>query len=556
MTPLTLTLAQCNPLVGDIDGNAALITRLAAEARAVHGAQVVVFPELALTGYPPEDLLLRPGFVERVEAALARLARELPPDCWVVLGYPRRRPAGLMNMAGVFHGGELAFEYAKRELPNYQVFDERRYFVPGSRDDAPGGALCEIAGLPVALSICEDLWEPERSLEAAAAGAALIINLNASPFHIGKQAERLDLLRRRALATGLPLAYVNLVGGQDELVFDGGSAVVDATGAPRAVAPAFKDCLLSVRLEREGGAVALAAGEVAAWPGEDEEVYEALCCSLRDYVAKNRFSGAVVGLSGGIDSALTLAIAADALGPERVEAVLMPSRHTADISVEDAVAEAEALGVRHCTRPIEPVYQAFLASLAEDFAGTEPNEAEENLQARCRGMLLMAMSNKRSLLVLTTGNKSEMAVGYSTLYGDMAGGFCVLKDVLKMRVYRLAQLRNRRGRVIPERVLTRAPTAELRPGQRDDDSLPPYPVLDEILRRYVEGDEGLEEIVAAGFEAGQVRHVLSLVERNEHKRRQAPVGARISVRAFGRDRRYPITSGWWRASSRPVVGLD
>ncbi len=555
MPSITLALAQCNPLVGDIDGNADLILRLVAEARDSLGAQVVVFPELVLTGYPPEDLLLRPGFAERVEVALKRLVRELPAEVWVVLGYPRRRPAGLMNMAGVFHGGELGFEYAKRELPNYQVFDERRYFIPGSADDVPSGALCEIAGLPVALSICEDLWELDRSLEAAAAGAKLIINLNASPFHIGKQAERLDLLRRRAEQTTLPLIYVNLVGGQDELVFDGGSAAVDATGTPCAVAPAFHDCLQAVRLECRDGAVTAVAGELAVWPQEDEEIYAALCCSLRDYASKNRFDGAVVGLSGGVDSALTLAIAADALEPDRIEAVLMPSRHTADISVEDAVAEAEALGVRHHIRPIEPVYQAFLDALAEDFAGTEPNEAEENLQARCRGMLLMAMSNKRSLLVLTTGNKSELAVGYSTLYGDMAGGFCVLKDVPKMRVYRLAQLRNRRSQVIPERVLTRAPSAELRPDQRDDDSLPPYPLLDEILRRYVEGDEGLEEIVAAGFELEQVRHVISLVERNEHKRRQAPVGVRISARAFGRDRRYPITSGWWwRASSRSAEG--
>ena len=539
MSQLCVVMAQVNPLVGDIDGNTRMVLDATRRAVEEHGADVVVFPELVLSGYPPEDLLLRESIGPRIERALATLAAELPA-VWVLVGYPRPRPEGLCNVAGLLHGGRLVAEYAKMELPNYQVFDEKRYFVAGTRP-----CVVDIAGFRVGLSVCEDIWHPGPSAQAVAAGAEIILNINASPFHAGKHQHRFAAVAERAVAGNVPVIYANMVGGQDELVFDGGSIAVDAAGRLAARAPHFEAGLFPVRVSRtaEGG-VALDEGQVCAEPGHLALVYSALVTGVRDYVTKNRFKGVVLGLSGGIDSALTLAVAVDALGADRVEAVMMPFRYTAAMSIEDAEAEARALGVRFSVLSIEPMYEAFMTALADEFAGSSPDTTEQNLQARCRGVLLMAISNKKGLLVLTTGNKSEMAVGYSTLYGDMAGGFDVLKDVPKTLVFELARYRNLRAEVIPERVITRPPSAELAPDQKDEDNLPPYAVLDQILERYVERDMSADAIVAEGFDAQTVARVIRLVDLNEYKRRQAPVGVRVTQRAFGRDRRYPITSGW------------
>ena len=538
MSSLCVVMAQVNPLVGDIDGNTRLVLETSHRAVAEHGADVVVFPELVLTGYPPEDLLLRESVGPRVERALDVLAVGLP-DAWVLVGYPRPGDAGLHNMAGLFHGGRLVAEYAKSELPNYQVFDEKRYFVPGER-----ACVVDVRGFRVGLSVCEDIWHPGPAARAVAAGAELILNINASPFHGGKHQQRVAVVSERAIAGGVPVVYVNMVGGQDELVFDGGSIAVDAAGELAARAPHFSEGLHPVSVQRQPDGRLSLDGNIAPEPDHNTLVYDALVTGVRDYVLKNRFRGVVLGLSGGIDSALTLAVAVDALGADRVEAVMMPFRYTAAMSIEDAEAEAQALGVRFSVLSIEPMYEAFMATLSEEFAGTSADTTEQNLQARCRGVLLMAISNKKGLLVLTTGNKSEMAVGYSTLYGDMAGGFDVLKDVPKTLVFELARHRNRRGEVIPERVITRPPSAELAPDQKDEDNLPPYAVLDQILERYVERDMSRDAIVADGFDPQTVARVIRLVDLNEYKRRQAPVGVRVTQRAFGRDRRYPITSGW------------
>ena len=537
-----IQIAQLNLLVGDVTGNAERIITAAHQAAAVD-ADLVLFPELTLTGYPPEDLLLRPELTERVEAALARICAETR-GITLVLGYPRARADGLHNCAGVIRDGAIVAEYAKQELPNYSVFDEKRYFHPGG---AP--VVFEHRGLRFGLSVCEDIWQAGPTAQAAAAGAQVLLNLNASPFHAGKQLEREGLVGQRARDHVLTILYANLVGGQDELVFDGGSFVVDPEGRTRARAAPFRERALLVNLDDTGrptgDAPALpAAGAGEAGAEDPAEVYEALVLGVRDYVRKNGFRGAVLGLSGGVDSALVLAIAVDALGAEQVEAVLMPSRYTADMSNEDALEEARRLGVATQTIPIEPAFQSFLAMLAPAFAGSAPDVTEENIQARCRGVILMALSNKQGRILLTTGNKSEMAVGYATLYGDMAGGFAPIKDCPKTLVYRLAQYRNGIAAVIPERVLTRAPSAELRPDQTDQDSLPPYEVLDPILRLYIEEDQSVAAICAQGFAETVVRKVTRLVDRNEYKRRQAPPGVRITQRAFGRDRRYPITSGF------------
>jgi NAD+ synthase (glutamine-hydrolysing) len=538
MSQLTVVMAQVNPLVGDIDGNVDAIVRWSHRAVAEQGARLVLFPELVLTGYPPEDLLLRPSIELRVARALQRLRRELPPVA-VVVGYPRRGARGLENVAGLFRAGELVAEYAKIELPNYQVFDEKRYFVPGER-----ACVLEVDGIRVGLTVCEDIWHPRPAALAVAGGAELLLNINASPFHAGKQGERLEVVRERVRTAGVGVLYLNMVGGQDELVFDGGSMAVDATGRLVARAPHFEEGLYPVQITRGAGGRIAMQGEVVPEPPFHASVYRALVTGVRDYVHKNHFRGVVLGLSGGIDSALTLAIAVDALGSADVEAVMMPFRYTAPMSIEDAAAQAAVLGVRFKVMPIEPMYEAFVGTLREEFAGTAPDVTEQNIQARCRGVLLMAISNKKGLLVLTTGNKSEMAVGYSTLYGDMAGGFDVLKDVPKTLVFELARYRNAIAPVIPERVITRPPSAELAPGQRDDDTLPPYEVLDRILERYVERDLSANAIVADGFDAATVARVIRMVDINEYKRRQAPIGVRVTERAFGRDRRYPVTSGW------------
>lgn len=537
---LNIVMAQLNPLVGDIDGNTDRVVTAIELARVEHAADVLVFPELMLTGYPPEDLLLRSSIKPRIERALARICTAVG-DWYVVVGYPRLSTAGLHNVAGVIHNGSLIAEYAKQELPNYQVFDEKRYFVAGDR-----ATVVPMRGVPVGITICEDIWQPEPILRAKQDGARLLLNLNASPFHRGKQSERLELLSRRAREGDMPIVNVNLIGGQDELVFDGGSMAVDAAGQLRVAAPSFTEGLYPLVAQWDGAACSIADGAQAAQCSEVESVYRALVLGVRDYVNKNHFKGAVLGLSGGIDSALTLAVAVDALGPDRVEAVMMPFRYTAAMSIEDAEEEARRLGVLYRSIPIEPIYGAVMGALSAEFAGLAADKTEENIQARCRGVLLMAISNKKGSLVLTTGNKSEMAVGYSTLYGDMAGGFDVLKDVPKTLVFQLANYRNSiEGRaVIPQRVIDRPPSAELAPDQKDQDTLPPYDELDRILELYVEHDFSLDAIVAEGFSRDTVARVIRMVDLNEYKRRQAPVGVRITQRGFGRDRRYPITSGW------------
>ncbi len=537
---LRIVLAQFDLMVGDVQGNAVRIIDAAAVARDRHQAACVVFPELALTGYPPEDLLLRPALIDQVSRALM-LIRNQVSGIDVVLGCPLPHEGRLHNAAVLLRGGAVVAAYHKHRLPNYSVFDELRYFSPGSEP-----CIVTIGGARVGLTICEDVWQPGAVEQAAEAGARLMINLNASPYHVAKRGEREAVLRQRIAATGIPIVYLNTVGGQDELVFDGESFVMDARGEVTQRAPAWEEALIPVDFEiDDDGAVRPLPGPLAEPLDDEAAIYRALVLGVRDYVDKNRFSGAVVGLSGGIDSALTLAVAVDALGAERVTGVMMPSRYTAPMSTEDARAEADALGVRSQLIPIEPAFQAFLDMLGDLFAGLPADSTEENIQARCRGVILMAISNKHGRIVLTTGNKSELAVGYATLYGDMAGGFAPLKDVPKTLVYRLARHRNAIAPVIPERVFERPPSAELAPDQRDEDSLPPYALLDAILERYVEKDMSPEEIVGAGYDRDMVRRAVSLVNRNEYKRRQAPPGVRISRRAFGRDRRYPITSGFY-----------
>ena len=534
---MNIVMAQINTLVGDIKGNTQRILDVCVDQSAL-GVDLVVFPELTLTGYPPEDLLLRQHTTELTAGALERLCKDLPDDLAVVVGYPRRQGGLLFNSAGVLYNGAILAEYDKQCLPNYQVFDEKRYFEAGADT-----CVVTIKGLPVGLTICEDIWHPHPAANAAAAGAQLLINLNASPFHRGKQSERTAQVSALARTHQLPILYVNQVGGQDELVFDGGSFVVDARGDVQHRAIEFAEVMLSVEIETSPQ-LKVASGAVATPLDELDAVWQALVLGMRDYVNKNGFPGVVLGLSGGIDSAVTLAVAVDALGPERVEAVMMPFRYTASMSIEDAAEQANTQGVAFSNRSIEPLYEAFMTTLAPAFEGLEPNITEENLQARCRGVLLMSISNKKNLLVLTTGNKSELAVGYSTLYGDMAGGFDVLKDCPKMLVYALAQYRNTLGQCIPERVISRPPSAELAPDQKDEDSLPPYEVLDQIIEHYVERDASCDDMIAAGFSPEDVHRVVRLIELNEYKRRQAPVGVRISPRAFGRDRRYPITWAW------------
>ena len=539
-TSLRIVMAQINTTVGDIDGNVALIIDVAAQARDELHADVVVFPELTITGYPPEDLLLRPGFTMAALRGLERV-KQAVLGIDVVIGYPIQEGAGLYNAAALIRDGKIIASYHKQHLPNYSVFDEKRYFVAGH-----GACVVDIKGVPVALTICEDIWLSSPMQQAAEAGAKLMLNLNASPFHINKQEAREAILYERATETGLPIVYVNLVGGQDELVFDGGSMLVNAEGEICQRIASFTSGLFSADFTvHDDGSVTPQEAEMCEPLQEDASVYQALVLGVRDYVNKNGFDGVVLGLSGGIDSALTLAVAVDALGADRVEAVSMPSRYTADMSVEDALEEAKALGVSCQLIPIENTFNAFLESLADEFSDlvAEPGDVtEQNLQARCRGVLLMAIANKKHRMVLTTGNKSEMAVGYATLYGDMAGGFDVLKDVPKLLVYRLSNYRNTISQVIPERVITRPPTAELAPDQKDADSLPEYEVLDPVLALYVEQDKTLEEIVSEGFDKEMVARVITMVDRNEYKRRQAAPGVRITQKAFGRDRRYPITS--------------
>jgi NAD+ synthase (glutamine-hydrolysing) len=534
-----IALAQLNPTVGDVAGNAEKIAARLAEARA-QGAALIVVPELSLSGYPPEDLLFHRGFRRRIDESLARLAGSAQ-GIDLLVGYPEYSGGVLFNAAAWFRDGRRLANYRKQRLPNYQVFDEKRYFTPGDT-----GVSVALAGLRVAPIICEDVWHADVCTGAARAGGQIVIAINASPYERRKQAEREEMLAARARENGIPFVYLNLVGGQDELVFDGSSFAVDATGRLAHRAPAFEESLTMLDVAPAGQGAAITPSPLAPLPEGEESTWRAIVLGVRDYVDKHRFEGVVIGLSGGVDSALVLAIACDALGPSRVQAVMMPSRFTSGTSVADAEAMARGLGVKYSVIPIEDMYQATLASLEHEFQGLAPDATEENIQARCRGMLLMAISNKTGRMVLTTGNKSEMAVGYATLYGDMAGGYAPIKDCSKSLVWKLARWRNREAGtpVIPERIIKRPPTAELRDDQLDTDSLPPYDVLDPILEAFIEDDRSVDEIVAMGFDRATVTRVLELVKRNEYKRRQAPPGVRVSGRAFGRDWRYPITSGY------------
>ncbi len=554
---LKIGVAQLNFVVGDLTGNANRII-LAARTAYAQGVRLLLTPELAICGYAAEDLFLRPSFIAACDDAVKTVARELAglKGLNVVVGRPQHDPLAhaqrsrsvavpdLFNAASVLCEGRIVAHYAKRELPNYQVFDERRYFVPGHES-----CVFEVDGVRVGLLICEDAWFEAPAREAKEAGAEVLAVINASPFHVGKGGERRQRMAERARCVGLPLLYVHLVGGQDEVVFDGASFALDAAGAVTARADSFREELLLLELQRTAPAMALVArGPVVQDPSDEADLWDALVMGVRDYVGKNGFPGVLLGLSGGIDSALVLAIAVDALGADKVRSVMMPSPYTADISWIDAREMAQRMGVRYDEISITPEFEAFKASLSTEFAGRAPDATEENIQARIRGTLLMALSNKFGSIVLTTGNKSEMATGYCTLYGDMAGGFAVIKDLVKTTVFKLAHWRNAHdpyGRgvsPIPERIITRPPSAELRADQTDQDRLPPYDVLDGILQRYMEDDQSSEDIIAAGYDSETVHRVTHLIKINEYKRRQSPVGIRVTHRSFGKDWRYPITS--------------
>jgi NAD+ synthase (glutamine-hydrolysing) len=535
---LRIALAQLDLFVGDVGGNAQRVIDTAAEARDRLKADLVLFPELALSGYPPEDLLFHKGMKRQVAAALERVRSEVN-GVTVMVGYPDYTDDIIYNAAALIRDGKLLANYHKQELPNYLVFDEKRYFKPGQ-----DSRVVELNGIRVGLLICEDIWEPQPARAAKAAGAQMLVVINGSPYSLHYQRRREDIARARIKDTGLPIVYVNMLGGQDELIFDGGSFAMNAAGEVVQRAQPFKEQLYAVDIDLVDGKAVPRRGDIEPELSEEASVYNALVLGVRDYVTKHRFPGVVLGLSGGIDSALTLAIAVDALGAHRVHAVMMPSRYTAQMSLDDAAQEARTLGVGYDVISIEGMFEAALGALKPVFAGRAPDTTEENIQARCRGLLLMAISNKTGRMVLTTGNKSEMAVGYATLYGDMAGGFAPIKDCSKMLVYRLAHYRNSVAQVIPPRVIERAPSAELRHDQKDSDSLPPYGVLDAILELFIEDNLSVDEISARGFDRATVGRVLEMVKRNEYKRRQAPPGVRISDRAFGRDWRYPITSGY------------
>ncbi len=534
-----LVMGQINLIVGDVAGNVKKVIAAAEQARDELNADLVVFPELTLTGYPPEDLLLRPGLIKRVEKGLVSLKSKIKGVA-VLVGHPSGVVrADLYNAASLIADGQCLASYFKHHLPNYSVFDEKRYFVEGKEP-----CVVDYKGIRFGITICEDIWFAGPSVQAVDVGAEIIVNLNASPFSQGKWQLRETQVKQRALETGVPIIYVNQVGGQDELVFDGCSFALSNTGEKVVRAPAWQQGLFPVFISRNENKTLSIQGELATKETELAMIYQGLVCGLQDYVEKNHFASVVIGLSGGIDSALTLALAVDALGADRVKTVMMPSRYTAQMSLDDAQQMADISGVAHSVVAIDSLFDQFVDSLSEQFAGKPADTTEENIQARVRGVILMAISNKTGAMVLSTGNKSEMAVGYSTLYGDMAGGFSPLKDVYKTLVYQLSNYRNSLSEVIPQRIITRPPSAELAPDQFDQDSLPPYEILDELLERYIGDDWSFEELVAAGSEAEMVARVIRMVDRNEYKRRQAAPGIRITSRAFGRDRRYPITSGY------------
>ena len=537
---LRCVLAQLNLVVGDVEGNTSRIIAAANRAREDMRADVLMLPELAVSGYPPEDLLFHSGMRAQVARSIGRLKTEVG-GITLIAGYPEYDGDRIFNSALIVRDGAVLANHRKACLPNYRVFDEKRYFTPGTTP-----TVVELNGIKAGILVCEDIWEPEPAGQARGAGAEVLLVINASPYEVNKQRQReSEIARRRVAETGIPLVFVNLLGGQDELVFDGNSFVMNSGGEVTTRAPAFTEGLYEVDLAADdAGTLRPRPGELAPLQGEEESVYGALVLGTRDYVDKHRFPGAVLGLSGGVDSALTLCIAVDALGADRVHSVAMPSRYTSRMSKDDAAQQASWLKVKHSEISIEGMFEATLAALKDEFAGRPADTAEENIQARCRGVLLMGISNKTGRMLLTTGNKSEMAVGYATLYGDMAGGFAPIKDCSKLLVYRLCAWRNAQSRVIPARVIERPPSAELRPDQKDTDSLPPYEILDPILEAFIEEDLSVDQIAARGFDRKVVGRILDLVKRNEYKRRQAPPGVRVSGRAFGRDWRYPITNGY------------
>jgi NAD+ synthase (glutamine-hydrolysing) len=535
---ITVALAQLDLLVGDVAGNTRKILDRAARARDELQAHLIVFPELSICGYPPEDLLFHSGLRRRVEDAMETI-RDSVRDIAVLVGFPEYQDDDIFNACVVFKDGKVLAHYRKHLLPNYSVFDEKRYFTAGT-----AASVFTLNGVRVGLSICEDVWASTPTTASRTAGAEVLLTINGSPYEVDSQSQREEVVRQRVREIGIPAIYLNMVGGQDELVFDGGSFAMDTSGEVVFRAAAFKEDMYCIELAADGAAVVPQPAEIAPLLPKEQSVYEALVCGTRDYVGKHGFPGVVIGLSGGVDSALILALACDALGAEQVRTVMMPFRYTSTMSQEDAAKQAKIHNVRYDVIPIEPIYEVILRQLEPIFEGRGFDVAEENIQARVRGVLLMAISNKTGRMLLTTGNKSEMAVGYATLYGDMAGGFAPIKDCSKSLVYQLARYRNTISEVIPERVITRPPSAELRPHQKDSDSLPDYDILDPILEAFIEEDLSVNEIAARGFDRDVVIRVLEMVKSNEYKRRQAPPGIRISGRAFGRDWRYPITSSY------------
>jgi len=537
MAMLRFALAQFDFPVGAVARNGERVRELMREARDRHGVQLIAFPELTLSGYPPEDLLVRPSFLAACERELAVVA-QAAEGIAAYVGHPHSI-GEVYNAASLLADGEIAFTTHKQALPNYTVFDEKRYFRPGH-----DSTVSELGGVRIGWLVCEDIWEPEPAARAAAQGAELLMVINASPFDLQKCVQREELLARRARENNVAIVYLNLLGGQDDLLFDGASLLVEADGTIAARAPAFVDALLLAGYDSTTRRFHAENWPLEADTSREARVYAGLVRGVRDYVDKNGFKTVVLGLSGGIDSALTLAIAVDALGADRVRSVSLPSRYTAEISNREAQVQADTLGVRHFTLPIEAPFNALLGVLEPTWSGRPADLTEENLQSRCRGVMLMALSNKFGHLVLSTGNKSEYAVGYATIYGDMCGGYAPIKDCYKQLVYALSRWRNRNGEVIPQAVIDRPPSAELRENQTDQDSLPPYEVLDAILERFIEGEQSQAEIIASGFDEATVRRIAKLVLRSEYKRRQSAPGPKISTRAFGRDRRYPISSGW------------
>jgi len=534
---LRIVAAQINTLVGDIYGNTQKVIINANRARDEFNASLIIFPELVLTGYPPEDLLLRPELYQRLKSAISLIKKSVK-NIHIIIGYPELIAKKHYNTAAIIYNGKILATYHKNQLPNYGVFDEKRYFEPGTHN-----CIFKLCGQKIALSICEDMWFPDSMRQAKQAGAKLMLSINSSPFDFNKLDLREKILRQRVREGKMPVIYVNTIGGQDELVFDGSSMVLDAKGKITQRAPCFEEVLLPIDIAITKQLTPVAKPLPPKY-AVAELVYKALVIGTRDYIEKNHFPGVVIGISGGIDSALVAAIAVDAIGPERVEGMYLPSHFSRQLSKDISYQLANNLQIKLSEISIEPIFQAYLKSLKKEFQGLPQDTTEENLQARCRGTILMAESNKKGLLVLSTGNKSENAVGYATLYGDMAGGFCVLKDVPKTLVYLLANYRNQLTKVIPAAAITRPPSAELATDQKDSDTLPPYPVLDAILERYVELDQDETTIVRAGFAIATVAKVIRMVKHSEYKRRQAPPGIRITPRAFGKDRRYPITSGY------------